>query len=213
MLKHPDSWKRVRVFFMFHMNKKMNLRQLSVLTVLLTLGFTADLSGETNFRLEKIKDLTELHVESVPLSFIFKLNNYDGENRLFYSCMLNASMNPELFNYMVVGKELSDIPPFQGGTGMAPSQDGYYKELILNDKGNHYLFFDPEGSPSRVHFLKDYGDSALVSVRFDRIFDGEKTVLFNEISDQIIFLIFFFDRNLNKIVDKGEFRRVALRIN
>jgi len=170
-----------------------------------------DLSDTNIIRIDELAEETNIYVSQAELTFIFRIKPYDSVNKKYYAYRLTAYLDSSIFDYVKDNTDKNEIPFFSFGTGMAPSRSGRYDDLVINNKANHYLVYDKDSiRDQRVDLMSEDNGHLLVKVSFDKIFNQGIQMDFKSLSGVTLYLIAYYDKNLNDIVEKGEYKKLAL---
>jgi hypothetical protein len=190
-------------------------------TVLLLAGFAfsplgadeefLDLSATNTIMIDELAEESVITVSAAPLILIFGIIPYDNVNNRYYAYRITVYSDQSIFAYVKDGVDRNEIPFFALGTGIAAARSGIYEELIVNNRANHYLCYDLEsGDRQRVELIGEEDSILLVKVTFDTLCREGEQMDFASLSGVTLYLIAYYDGNLNDIVDKGEYKKIIL---
>ncbi|MEZ4829578.1 MAG: hypothetical protein R3C61_25325 [Bacteroidia bacterium] len=176
---------------------------------------------EKGMRIVQGKSVFHLDDEynAVPLSkatFSIQFQNtpYDPDKNLYGAAQIVAFSRSKDMTEVSSGIPVSNIPFYEPGTGLAGPYDGGYL-FVDEPNGHHYIFYSTSASePTRCDLLGN-GPGNLLNLSYtvnNLDFQG-KMMSVKKWKSDYLYLVIFIDRNSNKIVDKGEFARVAIRFS
>lgn len=133
------------------------------------------------------------------------------EKEEFYAAQIAALTDEKAFRQIQIGQQMDDIPYFVRGSGMAADQEGYEVFFVYNE-GHHYLYYENETN-KRLELIGQKGDNWRFEFTVDSLWlNDEKLPLQNEKIDEL-YLVILIDRNLNRVIDKGELSKLTLKLS
>jgi len=141
----------------------------------------------------------------------FYNKRYDSENKSFYATRIAAFYDTSNIPEMKTVMTIDSLDCFKPGTGLAATKNGGYESLHFNSNAHHYLYYQNEDS-KRVNSIALSGDLHKLEFEIDSLnFMGHFTAM-SEIQVGEFYLLLFSDRNNNRIVDEGEYKRLTIRV-
>jgi len=141
----------------------------------------------------------------LPFYIVFKNREYSSDEK--YVMQIAALSDVALYNRIMEGMNIKEIPVFRPGTGMA-FKNG---ELVVINSGHHYIFFTLSDT-SRVTILKE-NPNQLYTLEYPVNNLVRPTIPLANSARTPIYLVLLNDRNLNTIIDAGELIKVVLYVN
>lgn len=153
-----------------------------------------------------------VEIDKKEFSLIFYNKKYDSENNKFYSAQIAAFIDKSEFDKVKAGIATADLRCFEPGSGMAPDISGKYESLIFNNSGHHYTFYEnPESK--RVNLLDDSKGLLKLEFEINALYYDNMEVKMTDTNLTEFYIAFLIDRNLNETIDKGELRKLTVKIN
>ena len=141
----------------------------------------------------------------------FYNKRYDSENKSFYATRIAAFYDTSNIPEMKTVMTIDSLDCFKPVTGLAATKNGGYESLHFNSNAHHYLYYQNEDS-KRVNSIALSGDLHKLEFEIDSLnFMGHFTAM-SEIQVGEFYLLLFSDRNNNRIVDEGEYKRLTIRV-
>jgi len=144
-------------------------------------------------------------------SIRFYNKRYAPESQEFYSAQLVAFANKNEMPKIEAGMQKSNIAALKPGTGMASGSDGKYSALIFKNTAHHYLFYK-DSTSQRVDLIKQ--DEEYLKLEFSieaAILNGEKYSI-DKFPLSEFYILVVIDRNLDGIINTGEFKQLTLKV-
>ncbi len=143
-----------------------------------------------------------------------RIKPYDEAKSQFHKISLLASDNAELFAKINTGGVIDDESLFGPGRGMAADFGG--GSLYVSDDGFNSLYYEPDEGPGGPMKLvkKTFGHyvaAADVNVLASEGSDGWIRRSVSQYRADRLHLIFFYDRNLNGMIDNGELHKTTIK--
>ncbi|KQC12749.1 MAG: hypothetical protein APR63_10470 [Desulfuromonas sp. SDB] len=155
-----------------------------------------------------IADQDSLVLEKLPFKINFTVDDYNAEQDRWYAARITASLNPDIFNIQP-GDHTEQTQFFFPGAGLAAA--GIYSSLYLNEHACHYLFYDLENPDiSRAELIRVDGKTLQLGWTVDNI-QGEIKQDIENFDSQFVYLIYYYDQDLDNIIDQGEFKRFTIQ--
>ncbi len=156
-----------------------------------------------------VEDMSEVEIDRKPFIFRFPLEEYDEDNRKWYSSRITASLNDDIFS-VEDGMDLYSVSFFSPGAGLATSN--IYSSLYINDRACHYIIFSADEPvyqrAVQIGILPDGRNLLEWEISY---INSDNNSYVEDTEIQEIFLIYFVDRNLNNILDSDEYIRFRLK--
>jgi len=154
-------------------------------------------------------DTLEIDKSKFALRFYHK--RFDAENKQFYATRLAAFYDVSQYPAIEMGISIDSLACFKAGTGMATAKNGSYESLQFNSQAHHYLFYQNEEN-KRVNLIDSLGDMHKLEFEIDSLnFMGDVTAM-SKTQVNEFYLLLVTDGNNNRIVDKGEYKRLTIRV-
>ncbi len=153
---------------------------------------------------------TELTIQKQAFSIEFNLLESDLENKKFYATQIALSENKDDMDYLKSGQYVSDIPFFKPGTGSAVRGPYEFYSLYEGSYGIHqYIVYEKEGE-QRAELISDEDEVLRLKSDIKAIQIKDEIIPVEDIDISELFLMLISDKNLNGILDQGEFQIVTL---
>ena len=156
------------------------------------------------------KTHSKITIAPKQFSIIFPNAIYNPEAKTFYATQIAAFRDKSLLGATKKGVNKNEISYFQAGTGLA-GEHGPYTALYLGDYQHHYIYFEEDGGDQRATKVHEMPDGRyMMKWTVENFFEDGADYPLNMIGEDPIYLVFFNDANLNKIVDEGEYHTLEL---
>ncbi len=129
-----------------------------------------------------------------------------------YAAQAAAFVNEFELENVKVGMQVSDVPFFAFGSGMATGINGKYESLAFNSYGHHYLMYENQDS-KRVNLIDTYGDYLELEFEINGFNYDRVEVKIEDFDFDEFYIVLFIDSNLNKIIDENELKKIEVRFN
>jgi hypothetical protein len=149
-------------------------------------------------------------LERKPFSILYYGKRYDSKNEKFHALQVAVLKHPADTLMLMVGKNLSGIPYFEPGSGMAPGSNGLYDAFVVTNTGHHYLYYENEAE-RRVSRISLAYDLLELEWRISGASIDDHDVTLKELDVPALYFVFFNDRNLNEVIDAGELKIVKVK--
>lgn len=143
-------------------------------------------------------------------SVVFNLKKDDDVAQKYYAARLIADIDPDIFKQFEAEKSFEEVPSLALGTSMAGPKDAPYNCIFFHDQAHHYIFYSSE-EEKRANLINKENEILELSFDIQHYCMQDFEVNISNSNFEQIFFVFFIDKNLNEIVDEGEF--VKLEIN
>lgn len=149
-------------------------------------------------------------LKKAPFSIQFQNTEYNPDRNLYGATQIAAFSQPKNMSEVTSGINTSTISFFEPGTGLAGPYEGGY--LYVDEPNSHHFIYYSRDENSRCTLLSEGVDDLLaLSYTVNNFNFGGKELSVKKWATDNIYLVIFIDKNSNKLVDKGEFARVAIR--
>ena len=150
-------------------------------------------------------------LSKAPFELIFPVKPYNPSSKEFYAARIVATNDIALVESFYQGLYIGLFPPMAPGSGLA-GNEGPYETLYVVEYGSHYVIFDPEDPDSQRGIRLGERDGEVVLCwPIDKVMYQKKPYTMRTIPTKGFTLIIFIDKNLNEIVEKGEWYIADLR--
>ncbi|WP_108868646.1 hypothetical protein [Aquimarina aquimarini] len=154
---------------------------------------------------------SKISIEANKFSVRFNNKPYNAQNEERYSAQVTAFLNKEELLKIKSGMPKSETNCFTPGTGMAPNQSGRYESLIFGNDRHHYLVYKNSES-KRLKLLNKSNHFMTLEFEIDGVYYNGKEEKMATTDLGEFYLAILIDRNLNGIIDKGELKKITIRI-
>lgn len=173
---------------------------------LTTLGLKIIQDGK-EFAIETTEQNIKLAKEKFEITFNLKRDDDVAEK--YYAARIVADIDSDIFNQFDPEKTFEEIPSLAIGTSMAGPKDAPYNCIFFDDQAHHYVFYNNEDEKRAKLLSKENG---ILKLGFDIenycMQDFEINISNSNFEE--IFMVFFIDKNLNEIVEEGEFVKLQI---
>lgn len=172
----------------------------------------------TNLGLKIIQDGKEFVIQSTEqninltkdkFEIIFNLKKDDDIAQKYYAARIVADVDPDIFKQFEVDKKFEEIPSLAIGTSMAGPKDAPYNCIFFDDQAHHYIFYNNEDE-KRVNLISKEEDILQVGFDIENYCMQDFEINISNSNFEEIFMVFFIDKNLNEIVEDGEFFKLKI---
>jgi hypothetical protein len=154
---------------------------------------------------------TTLTLKKAPLTLEFTSARYDQERDLFYATRIAATRDKKEFDRFKNGPIAEDNTFFGVATGKSCAEDVEYETLYLDNNGHHYIFYSAEDH-KRATLIEELADQQVrLQWTIRSVTEDGKEFPLESCSSEEVYLLFFQDRNLNKVIEDGELKKIILR--
>ena len=167
--------------------------------------FTIKQKDKTWFTIN-ITDSVHLTREAFCMQFENKRSN--EKKKQFYATQIAAVTEDSCIKYITAGQRTENIFYLAPGTGLA-AEDLGYSNLFIDNEAHHYIMYENE-KDRRANKLSQKGDILKLEWCVPQAFYNGADVSFEQLPFNHIYLIIFNDRNLNEIVDDGEYKIISV---
>ncbi|MBN1799647.1 MAG: hypothetical protein JW822_13810 [Spirochaetales bacterium] len=169
-----------------------------------------DLAAFNTIMIDELAEESDITVSAGPITLVFTVKPYDRINKKYHAYRITVHSDSSIFDYVKDGTDDNEIPFFAPGTGMAAARSGY-EHLVVNNRANHYLFYEKESEyEQRVELMGEEDGILLVQVSFDTLYNEGEQTDFSSLSGVTLYLVVYYDENLNTIVENGEYKKITL---
>ncbi len=160
--------------------------------------------------IELTKTLSEITVKKQAFSIEFNSLASDLERRRFYATQIAISKNKEDLEYLILGKYISEIPFFKPGTGSAVRGPYEFYSLYEGKYGIHqYIVYEKEGE-QRAKLISEKDNILRLKSDVNAIKMNGEIIPLNKLDVNELYLMLVSDRNLNGILDEGEYQTINI---
>ncbi len=158
-----------------------------------------------------IRDLETqiVSIRKAPFQIRAKIKPYDGTKNEIYKIALIASESPEMFAKAKPGDSISEGTCFSMEFGMASEVNG--GSLFVEDDGFNNLYYELDeslGGPMKL--VKKSGNAYIAHADINALIVGDSKRPIAQYRQNKLYLMFFYDGNLNNSIEAGELFKVAL---
>ncbi len=163
-----------------------------------------------------VKERNEIiYLKKAPFTIYFNNKEYNWDNKKPYAAQIAITNKIENKKWFVEGNiaDYDNVNLFlSAGTGMASSENNQYEKMYVeDDNGHHYLTYDTQEKINRATLVKNLGNGMhRLKWDIDTYKFKHKEHPMKEMKFDVLYLMFFIDKNLNKIVEKGEYHVVDI---
>lgn len=192
------------------------------LLILFFLGFSASSRQSSDLKdlglkIEQGKESYVIHSSEQTIqlnkdkfSMVFNLKKDDEIAEVYYAARVIADIDPDIFKQFEADTPFEKVPALAEGTSMAGPKDAPYECIFFHDQAHHYIFYSNEEA-KRANIVSKENDELQLSFDIENYCMQDLEVNIKNSNFEQIYLVFFIDKNLNEIVEDGEF--VKLEIN
>ncbi len=160
----------------------------------------------------KINSLNEaVEVDRQGFSLRFYNKRYNPKSEEFYSAQIAAFLDKSELDKIMVGMEKADLPYFEPGSGMAPSQSGKYESLIFKNNGHHFTIYENSES-KRLNLISESDEILKLEFEINQLFYEGKQVEMKDTDLDEFYIAVLIDRNLNGIIDEAELNKLTIKL-
>ncbi len=156
-----------------------------------------------------MEDFTSIELKRQAFDIYFTMPPMNRAYKQNYTCQISAMKTKAEADKTQVGKKHDDIPYFSPGTGMATL--GPYESLYFAE-AQHYIFYEL-GGHQRAELVEELeGDKLRLKWSIPQLKDDGTQYTFEDFPFDTFYLVVMIDRNLNKVVDEGEARKIEIKL-
>jgi hypothetical protein len=138
-----------------------------------------------------------------------RIKGYDEAAGSFYDIKVIASRDPGIFDRARVGEAIGDESCFGPGKGMA--MDPNSRALFIADDGYNNVFYEASNEArSPMKLSRRLGDGYEAVAAVIGLVEGERAGAIEQWRPGALNLMFFYDANLNEVIDGGELLKARL---
>lgn len=152
-----------------------------------------------------------VHLKRNAFALEFYLKPYNTENKEFNAARIAFLTDEALFKKTKVGKETKMEHYLASGHGMAQYSKGSNKYIHpANDAFNYIYYESPE--KHRAELIGEENGFLHLSCKFENLLTDFKKapIPLKETDIDTLYLVMFFDKNHNEVIDKGELAKAKL---
>lgn len=171
------------------------------------------MQGQTS---AEIKDGARIEIARQAFSFVFPLRHYGKDEHNRHSARI-AGSGSNLFLELRDGTKIDEtnhaLVLFAPGTGMASDENGKYSVFFLEENhAHHYVVYSPDDkNAQRASMVQRLGpQESLVRFDINQIRYDSETFQMTALPLKELYFVIFLDKNLNRVIDKGEAYRFTL---
>ncbi len=165
--------------------------------------------GEQEIPVTEVQSVVNIGAGEISIRFFNQ--PYDTESGRFNAMRIAAILDVSQIPPIRSGMPVDSVPCFRPGTGMACARSGRYNALIFNPNAHHYLYYENEES-KRLRCLGAVREQLKLEFTVDSLSIWRQTESLTQTSVDEFYLVFFNDKNLNKLIDDGEWGQLTIRI-
>jgi hypothetical protein len=196
------------------------LRSLSIVLAAASLFVSSSFTNTTNTEFVIVQKgkatvlsypSSTVELEKKEFSLIFSQPPYNEDKNEFHSTQIALTLDKNDLDKIKEGMQVSDIECFSPGTGFASA--GTYKSSIINTKenvGHHYIIYEMSGV-HRANLMGEKEGMLKLAHKINSFTMDGKTIKIKNTPFPELYMIIVSDRNLNKTVDKDEYRLLTIR--
>jgi hypothetical protein len=142
----------------------------------------------------------------------FRQRPYNEEKNEFYSTQIALSLDKNDLDKIREGISTSGIDYFSPGTGVAANGNKTPAFITTKENAGHnYIVYENNGE-HRAKLKRTVNDMLVLQYPMSTFFKDSKQVKISKLDASELYMVIFSDRNLNKIVEKGEYRLVTIKL-
>lgn len=168
------------------------------------------IQGDRHFPLTSVHSNVTLKREPFNIDFILKQSNEDeGE---FHYARFVASSEELYFKYMKEGMDINETPVLADGTSMATNENNVYNSLFLIEGNHNFYYASEDHQRGGAKVIKKYRNGK-IKLRWyiPDIYEYRQTPYpFTQLKTDHLYLIAFFDKDNDRVIDKGEYYTITL---
>jgi len=150
-------------------------------------------------------------LERSEFSLTFDVATYDEENERYNGIQIAIGKGDDFLERMQEGSK-EDVSYYSEGSGLAAGLNEPYLTAYLNNEAHHYIYYlNDQDKRGEIIEKKNHGVVRLKWTIYSMTTpSGEETAI-SETDFEKLYFVVFTDKNLNKIVEKGEYHLVTLK--
>lgn len=154
---------------------------------------------------------TSIQLKKNEFELIFRQKEYNPDKQEFYSTQVAFTLEKKDLSKIREGVSTSEIEFFSPGTGFATS--GHYRSSFINSGetvGHHYFIYQKSGE-QRANLVKEKDGMLVLKHKVNTFVKDSKSIKIKKVNFPELYMVLFSDRNLNQVMDKGEYRIVTIK--
>jgi len=140
---------------------------------------------------------------------IFNLKRDDDIAQRYHAARIIADIDPDIFNQFEAEKKFEEIPSLAAGTSMAGPKDSPYNCIFFDDQAHHYIFYSNE-EEKRANLIAKENEVLKLSFDIENYCMQDFEINIKNSNFEEIYMVFLIDKNLNEIVEDGEFVKLKI---
>ncbi|MFV0186705.1 hypothetical protein OBK20_04935 [Empedobacter falsenii] len=157
--------------------------------------------GNQTFNIDKAEQTITLRPEEFSVEYLNK--PYQEKKNLFYAAQALVTDHTIDIN-LHEGTEIESIPYFEAGTGFAAKENQLLHYPFLSLDGHQYLYYVPN-KDKRVEKSGTSGQWDIHKWTLKGVFQYDAEMDWNIYDNNQVYITLIIDRNLDGILQKGEF--------
>ncbi len=158
----------------------------------------AILSTEQNIKLAKDK-----------FEIIFNLKKDDDIAEKYFAARIVADIDSDIFKQFEPKKKFEEVPSLVAGTSMAGPKDAPYNCIFFDDQAHHYIFYNNEDE-KRANLISKENNLLQLGFDIENYCMQDFEINISNSNFEAIYMVFFIDKNLNEIVEEGEYAKLKI---
>lgn len=157
-----------------------------------------------------IKDRQTINLDKAEFAIEYFNKKYQPDQNIFHAALVAFSLDEGDFSNYTKGDFIKENPYFKPGTGMAPSYNGFYESIFIENDANCYLTYQNE-SKRRVNLIKEFNNGFLrLNFPVKKFHIGGESIEIKNTTFDKIHVAILIDWNLNQIIDSDELTRFTI---
>jgi len=164
------------------------------------------------------EDIATIAIKRDSFSLLFFSKPYNPDTKEFNCVQVAAFLDQGELSKFETGMLLSDTKCFAPATGMA-AYNGGYRYLIFTNDAHHYLFYE-NADKRRLNLVRTANDHLLLEFEINNLWlnksnssNKDKVITTMSATDlDEFYLAVLNDRNQNDTIDKGELKKLTIKI-
>ena len=152
---------------------------------------------------------SQINIKREKFSIRFSNKAYNSSLKEFNATQIAAFLDKSELSKIKIGVSVNDIPCFAPGTGMAPSENGFYESITFENSAHHYLFYENQND-RRVNLINENKNILRLEFPVNKFNLNGKDVKIEKTKLSEFYLAIFIDSNFNDIIDMGELTKVTV---
>jgi len=158
------------------------------------------------------KERGKVKLSSNEISIEFDVRPYNREAKKHYAAKIAVTDNKEDLIYWKKGEIKSSNPFFYNLTGIASKENNLYDCFYLTPKGHHYIYFRSD-EDKRANVVSKSSNKIRLKWDVDCFYINNQNIPFSNSKIEKLYIMFFFDNNLNETIEAGEYKIYTLKFD